>query len=666
MAKTYRPDIDGLRALSVILVILFHFGSPAASGGFVGVDVFFVISGYLITSILLNAIYNKNFSVISFYERRIRRIVPALLTTVVLCLAAGYFLLTPGDYKTLGHSALSTIFAVSNIFFCYNTGYFDINSEFMPLLHTWSLGVEEQFYVVWPLLIAVVARVSHNKKSTMFFCFLAVIALSFSCNLWQTALKPKSAFFLPFSRAWELAIGGLLVLLPRRPLPPPVSEAIPALGVLLIVFTSLHLTQQDPFPGGNAVAPVLGAACFLYHDGSSLVGKLFSLRPLAGIGKISYSLYLCHWPVLAFWRQFAFGDKPSETVSILLGLLMLVLATASYFWVEQPFRRTSCSTSGIYIRGGWTIAAVAVAALLVSLGNGLPQRLSPSMRAISSLDIMWQWPCQQVVSLPVAPMQTSRQPRVCAVGAPWETASRRAIIWGDSNAEHFIPLFDIAGRAQDVSIALIGPCPGIINNKDVKTIYAGSPQYSEQCGQQQKSVLQMLHDRPDINLVILSARWSSLAGCLYGAGQSSPAKDNQFTVLRNGLAELLDAIGPNKKIVIINDIPTLPFPNPAQSVLARNSYLVRRQVDQSFDVLCWDQFQYGLRPIHEAIRSVAADRVNVMVLNPEDALCAGGRCRTWLNGEFLYRDEAHFRRNLTQTTESQLAQALGFDKALAW
>src|SRR4051812_27148780 len=290
----YRGDIDGLRAISVLLVILFHLGFAPASGGFIGVDVFFVISGYLITGIIYDALRVEQFSFVRFYERRARRILPALLAVILVSWLAGYILLYPGDYKTFSLSAIYAILAASNFYFFLNTGYFDLPSQVMPLLHTWSLGVEEQFYIAWPAIMLAAHKIFHPSPAAWRRLLYALILASFAAAALGVTHNPKAAFYLPHTRAWELAVGALLVFTPRLPVRLSwLREPLPLAGLASIALSALILDAQSPFPGFNALAPVLGAAFVIYWSGRpSLVHRILAVQPMAFVGLISYSLYL--------------------------------------------------------------------------------------------------------------------------------------------------------------------------------------------------------------------------------------------------------------------------------------------------------------------------------------------------------------------------------------
>jgi peptidoglycan/LPS O-acetylase OafA/YrhL len=336
-----RPDITGLRAVAVFLVVFYHLGTPV-SGGFVGVDVFFVISGYLITSVILADLRDGNFSFLKFYERRIRRILPALLAMLFVSTILACRYLTPAELEAYGKSECAALFSFSNIFFHSQAGYFASPSTLTPLLHTWSLAVEEQFYIVFPLLLVLLYRKLPRSMGTA----LGVIAaISFVAAVITVARDANSAFFYAPLRAWELLIGAILAhgLLPR------IHGLIfrnlaSAAGLALILWAALRYGGGTPFPGAAALAPCVGVALIIAagETGPSVVGGMLSLRPVVFLGLISYSIYLWHWPLLVFQRtdKMLFAQTELTTADkVMFTVLVVAIASASWFFMEQPIRR---------------------------------------------------------------------------------------------------------------------------------------------------------------------------------------------------------------------------------------------------------------------------------------------------------------------------------------
>ncbi len=385
---------------------------------------FFVISGYLITGLIIKALREERFSLIDFYVRRIRRIAPALFVMVAATIAAGCIVLMPGDLREAARSGLYALVGASNFYFLNNTGYFDIASEMLPFLHTWSLGVEEQFYLAWPLLMVLLFKGTRGHAGWIAGAIMLVVVASAAANLAIVAQSPKHAFYLPFSRAWELGIGALLVLLPRlgsTGLARAAAQALPLVGASLVIASGFLLHNRLPFPSYYAFAPVIGAAFVIYDSGHvTLVGRLLSLRPMEFVGRISYSLYLWHWPILVLWRHLINGEQPSGGEMVLLGLSSLIVATVSWRYIETPARQGRIPRLKVFAVAGASAAVIGAAGLAIVHFDGLPQRISADARAMSGLDVMWRWPCPQTVELPLTDFFLPDQKvQSCAVGAGW-------------------------------------------------------------------------------------------------------------------------------------------------------------------------------------------------------------------------------------------------------
>ena len=303
---SYRPDIDGLRALAVVPVVLFHAGLSVFQGGYVGVDIFFVISGFLITRILAASMREDRYSILDFYERRARRIFPALAVMVLASLAFGWFVLTPEEYAKIGKTAVSIGAFVSNFHFWRSVGYFERETNFHPLLHTWSLAVEEQFYIFFPILLYFL----HKRHRRLIAALAGIFFLSFASSVALVEFKPRVAFYLLPPRAWELMAGSLIALgVSDRFWSPRAAAAAALLGLALIAGAIFFYTPAMPFPGFAAMPPVLGACLIIWARGQG-AGRLLAIRPMVWIGLLSYSLYLWHLPIFEFAKYLLGGQLP--------------------------------------------------------------------------------------------------------------------------------------------------------------------------------------------------------------------------------------------------------------------------------------------------------------------------------------------------------------------
>lgn len=372
-----RTDIDGLRAVAVLAVVLNHAGLTALPGGFVGVDIFFVISGFLISRIITDGVADGSFTLAHFWERRARRILPALIAMVALSLIAGYLLLLPDDYENLAQSAVATMLFGNNVLLTLTSGYWDLASAFKPLLHTWSLGVEEQFYIAYPLAALLVLRWRPRLFAAM---LVAGFAISFALSVALSARQPDASFYLIHARAWELLVGALAARwMTRVQMPGRTAQALAVTGLAMIVAAMLLIDETAPYPGWRALVPCVGTALvLLYGSAGGPAPRLLSWSPLVLVGLASYSIYLWHQPLFAFARA-ASVTPPGAGVMAALTLVTLVIGYASWRWIEQPFRDARKWPLRPFLALGIAATSLTGATgLAISVTSGLPQR-APGM-----------------------------------------------------------------------------------------------------------------------------------------------------------------------------------------------------------------------------------------------------------------------------------------------
>ena len=379
----YRADIDGLRGVAVLLVVVFHFFPQEipAPGGFVGVDIFFVISGFLISSVVFTSMDAGTFTLRKFWARRIRRLGPALLLVLATSLVAGWFLLLPTELESLGRHVAAGAFFVSNLLLIFEAGYFDTAAELKPMLHLWSLGVEEQFYLLFPIVALMALRLRRNFLPIMVMLALA----SFGCNLLWMNTHPIGNFYLPITRFWELLAGVILFLTMRRSGDTKIHskhqvwsavtnpEFRSALGLVVLIAAVILVSNNQPYPGVQALLPVLAATLLISSGENTFVNhKVLSARPLVWLGLISFPLYLWHWPVLSFSR-IILGQEPHLWVKAILLVLSVSVSWATYMWFEKPIRQLRIS-SKIITAIGSASALVLTIGLITSFQQGFPDR----------------------------------------------------------------------------------------------------------------------------------------------------------------------------------------------------------------------------------------------------------------------------------------------------
>jgi len=384
----YRADIDGLRAVAVLPVVAFHLGVPHLTGGFVGVDIFFVISGYLITGHLQADIEAGRFSVVRFYERRLRRIGPALLAMLLFVSLAATTYILPVELERYGESLLAALFSGSNFYFWSQAGYFDAAAQTKPLLHTWSLAVEEQYYLAFPILLYLTTKLGTRRRDAI---LIALLLVSFALSAATVYNHPAAAFYLPHTRAWELLSGAALALgIVRLPDKRFLRDAAVFAGLAMIAVAVTWFDESMVFPGTRALLPCLGAALVIAggEGAETLGGRFLSFRPFVFIGLISYSLYLWHWPLIIFTRlnnAILPHDIPPWLLNMSLFAGSIGLATLSWRFVERPFRNRKTTSIPVLLRlTGASAAAVALLAGLFVASDGLPWRYPPQVVKLAS------------------------------------------------------------------------------------------------------------------------------------------------------------------------------------------------------------------------------------------------------------------------------------------
>jgi peptidoglycan/LPS O-acetylase OafA/YrhL len=557
VTPTYRADIDGLRAIAVLAVLLFHAGVRAFSGGFVGVNVFFVISGYLITTIIHREIEAGRFSITQFYERRFRRNLPAAAVLVVAVLVAGELLFPAHQQDGLARSAVAAALFSSNIFFYLESGYFADPAHSLPLLHTWSLAVEEQYYLLFPLVMLLIAKFGRRHYTAW---LLLLTGVSFAACVRVTESDAAAAFYLSPTRAWELMVGSLLAVNAVPPLQSRRTRELVAIaGIAMLAVSVMGFSEFTIFPGFAALIPVLGTAMLIHSGahGETTTVRYLSVRPLVFVGLISYSLYLWHWPVIVFAQYYSVVPLTPVATVLMFGVIF-ALAIASWRYVEMPFRRKRVAAARrqmFHVSTAATAAIVAVA--LVSLhGQGLPGRAGQDTAILHpEEDPEWlRWDqCEHRSRVPGG----AGQP--CSLGAGDETPS--FMLWGASHARALASSVDRSAARNGLSgeLAVASGCPPL--SRVVR-------QDRRHCDAFNARVLEYLEAREDIGTVILAARWTFIVRGDYGEdeapyalklidlqGTDSSGADNvgafeaglQRTVAR------LQALG--KDVVLVGPVP---------------------------------------------------------------------------------------------------------------
>jgi len=622
-----RRDIDGLRALAVIPVVLFHFGFSTFSGGFVGVDVFFVISGFLITSILFREISAQRFSFVDFWARRARRIIPALSVVLLVTLALGWLLLTDKDFSELGRTVRYQSLFISNILFMREDGYFQPASDLKPLLHTWSLAVEEQYYIFFPLLMVVLMRHVRHWRWMLF----AVLLVSFGLNIAYIERKPDVAFFSLPTRAWELLCGAMLAVLPasKNAVKPWVTQAVGLIGLAAVLVAVFTFTKATVFPGWAAALPVLGATALIWSgaQGSTWVGRLLSARALVWIGLLSYSLYLWHWPVYVYANAISIdGIQPWEAAGWIL--LALGLAWLSLRYVELPFRekRLLSGRKPVLVAGLLAVTTLAVIGSVVRLADGFPQRLTGKAQEYAQAT---EWRAGQMKCMLVT--KDKKLDKACLLGGNTEVPATR-MVWGDSHAAALMPAVERSATLEGRPVWLysMSACPPILSDDP-----------RQRCKDFNEQTMEQVR-RLQIKDVVLASNWN-----LYVYGR----EDGDKTVLLNqhdntAQAEARMAAAVKARVAAIREADAqvwlfIEVPQQRKGAVARLTSLAR--VGRSTEGLGRPLEEHLARQhfLSDLFHSMSAADPGVHVIDPTPLMCGERVCNIEVNGHSQYRDEGH-------------------------
>jgi peptidoglycan/LPS O-acetylase OafA/YrhL len=646
---TYRAEVDGLRALAVIPVVLFHAGFRAFSGGFVGVDVFFVLSGYLITGIIHSEIRAGSFSIVNFYERRARRILPALLFVCGLSIVPAWLWMMPAAFAEFARSLAAVTVFGSNVLFFRETGYFAHAVEFKPLLHTWSLGVEEQFYLVFPVVLIALGRLG---RQALFGVLLVVTALSLGLSEWSSRVHPAANFYLLPTRVWELGTGALLALLAFRAGPRSrlTAETGAACGLAMIVYAIVVFDGTVRIPGLIGLIPVAGTALVIaFATPATAVGRMLAWKPLVGIGLISYSAYLWHQPLFAFARIRSL-DGVSTNAFLGLSVVTFVLAYFSWRFVEQPFRaRRLFSRRQVFVGGAAASAVLLAFAGASVFANGFPGRVVPAAAAMAAWGGERGSRFIECSFRPGKPFETSG---VCRHGSASPSAPVIAL-WGDSHAEAIA-----AGLADEVGRAGIALTQYTSRScVPVRGYEWAHEQWN--CRKETEAIFAAIVAEPALRTVVLASRWAfffegrrfdNQEGGIESGEPNVPVVDGfpeapaSDPAHQRRLGELMgrtvhDLLAAGKDVVLVYPVPEAGWDVPYY--LAREiQFGIRRERPLSTRL---DVFLSRTREARAALDRIG-DNPHLFRVRPSDMLCGTvleDRCVVQQGNAPLYFDDDH-------------------------
>ncbi len=627
----YRPEIDGLRAVAVLSVIFYHAGLPGFSGGYVGVDIFFVISGFLITSIISREISVDSFTFAKFYERRIRRILPALFFVTSVSTILAWLILSPGQLKDYGQSLVATMAFTANIYFFLTSGYFSPNVETLPMIHMWSLAVEEQFYLFFPILLIILWRI---RRETIFGILVFLLLGSLGLCIWNEARDPVTNFYLAHYRAWELLAGALLAMRASRidiwfSTRPVITQFSQAAGLALVGGAIFLFDSETPFPGKFAMIPVAGTALLIASIASAGPARyLLSLRAMVMVGLISYSAYLWHQPLFAFARIYsAFPLSPGVKAAIIL--FTLGMAWLSWRYVEQPFRdRNFLSRMKIFVFALVGSAAIALTGLAFHFANGIPERFATQTRQLAS-------------TMEISPKRNIchtegvnyREPATACV-YPGSKASWA--LFGDSHAiEIGQALAERLGPKDDgvVHLTFSGCPPALTFESQNPGCAAWTREASDWLVQRKEVEKVLLVYRHNFYLYGDQTQYYPELGRKHANFLPKSASSEARIAYWKGYAALVDKfLAAGKQVYIVAPVPELPV-HIERFIFSHDSMQIKRPTSPE-----WNRQRSAFARSQLA---ELAKKPGVTLIDPMDALCNATGCQMVRDGKVLYFDDNH-------------------------
>ncbi|KZZ55230.1 acyltransferase family protein, partial [Oleiphilus sp. HI0123] len=641
----YRSDIDGLRSIAVFLVIINHVGFSFFPGGFIGVDVFFVLSGFLITTIIAEKLKLGRFEFGAFFVRRIKRLLPASFFVIIVSALFFTWIMLPQDLVRFYQSIIWIVFYLGNFFFWkHHGGYFGGDAQEAPLLHTWSLAVEEQYYFIWPVIMAVSFKWFGIRKSIYFF-LLMFIALAV-ISQWGTEITFGAAYYLLPTRFFELMAGSLLALVwPRLPkLGYSKSSVVSVLGLVLIFGSSSILTEHSQFPGYNALYPVLGTVLLIYSQGG-LINKLLSMRGFVFTGKISYSMYLWHWPIIVFLRYMSV--ELTLIVQLLIIVLTYLVSVLTWRFIEQPFRESGDTEFRSVVLKMFLLPAVIIS-ILVTIGiwnKGFPSRFEPAVlkmeSALNSHPDIARAGCHSPLRY------SSRLPQAnCVEGdddlKSLDLESAEVIIIGDSHANHFVPFMQKIAFDADKSILdyTLDQCIPVFD------ILWGQNSYKANKCHERNRIAREYIESSNLEFVVLAASWPGESTTKLFDPDRVVDVERKRNILMDRLDSMISFLEKKEiKVIILEDTPDLGGETPKCPI---------KKVVFDSELDC-----QVIRPVNVFISDIFENLQKkyprIQVIKTRELFCKELICEMSLNGVPLYRDDDHLNlEGANQLGESYL------------
>ncbi|MDX3925481.1 MAG: acyltransferase family protein [Shinella sp.] len=636
----YRPELDGLRAVAILPVLFYHADLSWFPGGFVGVDVFFVLSGYFMATIISSEIAEGRFDIWKFYARRIRRIFPALFATLIATSIAAWFLFMPQEFEYFARSVRAAAVFIANLIFEREHGYFDLAAHMKPLLHTWSLSIEEQFYIFFPISLVLAYRYARPRVLAI---LLAVLGLSFIASCWAAYQQPTAGFYLLQYRVWELLTGAAVALMRPARLSAALANLMSWAGIAGIAAAVFLYDKTTPFPGIHAALPCVSAAMIVYSNARGGAVYAALSNPVATfIGRISYSLYLWHWPLIVFLR-YRFGDLPSVVDSAIVVAGSFVLAYLSWRYIEQPFRygRARLPRRFVFASGAAAAASIAIFGSIVTKLDGIPARLPEAARPLyeAAYDTSPFNAKECFISTdgegPSIP--DIRAGKLCAIGDTDRGGAPSFLVWGDSHSAAMAPAIDAAARKAGVRGLFIGrgSCPPLPDTDFAKD------ESEERCDDYNDAVMSVI-ERQKFPFVFMVGYWPRYVhraglpneGAFFDANEKPPLEDWSAPVKAGLDATLAKLSRIGAKGVLVMDVPEMGFDVP--EALAR-----AHMTGRSLDIAPPLDYTVRRQALARRVLAQSARENGAYIVDPMPAICDDEKCHAMKDGIVLYKDIDH-------------------------
>ena len=626
--KNFRYDINGLRAYAVILVVLFHFGIIGFAAGFIGVDIFFVISGFLMTSIVIKSLDKGNFSLLKFYLARGIRIVPALFVVSTIVLILGWFLVLPTDYKALAKHTLSSINFFSNIVYWRESGYFDTDSHNKALLHTWSLSVEWQFYLVFPIIVALLYKIKKSRNFLLTFFILGTI-ISLILSIIITAKNPSAGFFLLPTRAWEMLAGGLIFFIPKEKVP--YKKPLEFIGFFLIAISCYIFSTDTLWPSYNAILPVLGAFLILLaHQQNSIFtkGSVFQW-----LGNNSYSIYLWHWPIVFFLHYFYKND---DYIFITAGIILsIILGWLSYTYIENPTRKKLSNLSIVKAYFLWflSISILSLISIMIFKFDGVKNRFSNEINNISNTINDINPRRDECLG-----KQDDSQLKKCTYG----DGPLSLIVVGDSHASAMLNgvINALPNNTSLISFTISG-CPTVKNLKKTNM-----PEYS--CGERVKDIINDIKTNysTDIPILVINRANAIFQGEPENDKSNQPIRyintpslvfdEEYYAQMRNAYVDTLKDLSASHKVYI-----TRPTPEAKKEISNLAAKIFKYHLPTQDLTITWNEYYERSKQAWKAQDMAAQSTKNIQIIDLSREFCDNETCYFTQNNLPLFYDDDH-------------------------